>query len=107
MQEAQQKDPQLTHIMQALRGEEVTANMEAVRKTPQLLHLFGDAFSLASDGLLVFQPNLNGRNRNPEPRIVVPACHRQQVFDLFHAHAQSGAHYGYQRMQHSMRQRFF
>ena len=80
---------------------------DAAQKTPQLLHLFGDAFTLAADGLLLFQPSLAGQARSPEPRVVVPACHRQQVFDLYHAHAQSGAHYGYDRMLHSMRQRFF
>ena len=107
MLEAQREDKQLAPIMQALQDDALGGDANADEQQPRLVRLFGDAFHLASDGLLLFQPSLTGQRRSPAPRLVVPACHRQQVFDLYHAHAQSGAHYGYDRMLHSMRPRFF
>jgi len=108
MRAAQQQDAELAAILALLSDDQTS--MPAAQQTtqvPRLVRLFGDAFQLANDGVLMFQQHTSTGSTTAAPRMVVPRCYRQQVFDLYHGHAQSGGHYGYDRMLHTVRTRFF
>jgi transposase InsO family protein len=119
---AQLADPEMRDVVAYLRQEPglTAAAAGPASRVPcfELTQLFGlDNFRLSDDGLLLFEgaaARRQGSRRNAagkfavnEARIVVPLVLRQRIFELFHAHIQSGAHMGVSATFDTMRERFF